>query len=245
MVPFASPAAVERIRALRAAAGPAPGDPCTGVFNDSWATDRGYKAVMAKGLHDSLADAVEETFCDQRVLGWSLLVKWPGTRGTVVAHRDPTFVDERRFRSVGVWCAIDDTNEANGPLRVVPGTHGHDPRIRPHQATENLCPDIEGDVGEVAVPLTVTAGTAIVYDHSLVHGSGPNHTTRERVAAVGLLVPNDAEPFYGVVGPQGRVSLVAIGPEFFIDHQLDRLDVDEVRRTHGTFGSALPGTRTP
>jgi hypothetical protein len=70
----------------------------------------------------------------------------------------------------------------------------------------------------------------------LIHGSGPNQTDRERVAVVGLLVPADASPYYGVAGPGDDLSLVAIGPEFFIDHQLDCLDVDEVLRSRPVVG---------
>lgn len=227
VVPLLDADGVAEVRAVHDRFGPAPGDPQTGLFNDTWSTDPHYKRQLSAALFAVMAPASRAALPDARFLGWTSIMKWPGPDGTVVAHRDPTFVDEPLVRSLGIWCALDDLDEEQGTLMVVPGSHRSARHVRPHQDPANLCPSIALDGTGAAIAVPMPAGSAIVYDHALIHGSGPNRTNRVRTVVTGLAVPPDAAASYALrVGTE--VVLVEIDAAFFLEHEIDALDVEAV-----------------
>jgi len=218
---------LDAVRRVRLEFGDAPGDPRTGLFNDTWSTDRAYKHRVSAALHEHLDGPVDELLVDHRILGFVHIVKWPGEVGRVPAHRDPTFVDEQWFRSVAIWCALDDLGPTDGVLRVVPGSHLLESGVRVHQAEHNLFPVVDEYAQELSVPVPLPAGWAVVYDHRLIHLSDATERDHERAVIAGIMTPREATAVYSVDGPEGAVT-VAIGPDFFLDHQLDALDVADV-----------------
>ncbi|MFN7149745.1 MAG: phytanoyl-CoA dioxygenase family protein [Microthrixaceae bacterium] len=221
---------VAAVRAIREQHGTAPGDPGTGLFNDTWSIDRTYKRTVSRALLDAMGDAVADTLVEHRILGLVHIVKWPGDGGRVPAHRDPSFVDEAAHRSAAVWCALEDLGPDDGVLRVVPGSHLLGSGVRVHQAPENLYPDVDEHADELSVAVPLRAGEAIVYDHRLIHLSDPIGGVRERTVVAGVMTPAVAAPVYSLSTPLGDVT-VGIDEEFFLEHRLDSLDADEVLRT--------------
>jgi hypothetical protein len=221
---------VAAVRAVREQHGAAPGDPGTGLFNDTWSSDRSYKRIVSGALHEAMGDAVADALVEHRVLGLVHIVKWPGEAGRVPAHRDPSFVDETAHRSVAIWCALEDLGVDDGVLRVVPGSHLLDSGVRVHQAPENLYPDVDEHADELSVAVPLRAGEAIVYDHRLIHLSDPIGGSRERTVVAGVMTPSAARPVYSLSTAEGDVT-VGIDEQFFLEHRLDSLDGDEVLRT--------------
>ena len=238
-------AELHEVRAVRDRLGAAPGDPRTGLFNDTWSTDTDYKRAVSEAMDRLFAPAVQRVVPDHRSLGFVHVVKWPGDAGDVVAHRDPTFVDEDHFRSMMVWCALDDVTVETGALWVVPGSHRAATGVRGHQCEENLYPEVSADRPRYAVPLELRAGSAVLYDHALVHTSGPNRSSDERVAIAGVLVPDSAAPRYAVPNGPAELSTVAIDEQFFIDHRLSHLDLDAVAASCAPLGTAARRERPP
>jgi len=228
VVRLLDPDQVVAVRAAVEAAGPAPGDPRTGLFNDTWSTDHRYKVTTAAALRTALAGVVPATFTGHRNLAWTTITKWPGTEGAVVAHRDPSFVDEPGHASYGIWCALDDLGPAQGTLYVVPGSHRGAPPIRVHQSTDNLDPGLDPATDPRAETISLAAGDALVYHHGLLHGSGPNQTAHQRSVVAGLLVPDGVPARYSVELEPGRGATVEVDPDFFVDLRLDHLDLDAV-----------------
>lgn len=117
--------------------------------------------------------------------------KPPGARGQAL-HQDNLSLRAYPETCLAAWIAIDDADEHNGGLLVVPGSH----------TTDLACPE-PADLSEsftsagVAVPdgMTVTqtrmtAGDVLFFHGSVVHGSRPNTTTdRFRRALIYHYVP--------------------------------------------------------
>jgi beta-hydroxylase len=146
----------------------------------------------------------------------SFLVKWPGPGSDLYVHRDTTYVEEERYRSISFWVALDDSDDTlgNGPLLVLPGSHHDadeyrgtnvDPGHRPH--------DDELRTRMVAVP--VRAGDVVVMDNRLLHCSGTNDTDRPRVAAAGALVPAEADLVHAVGLGNGMVGVKRVDDAFY------------------------------
>jgi hypothetical protein len=228
---------LDAVRAVRRRLGAAPGDPGSGLFNDTWSTDVDYKRAVAAAMDRVFAPAVRRVLPDHRSLGFVHVVKWPGDAGDVVAHRDPTFVDEDRFRSLMVWCALEDVTIGTGALWVVPGSHRATTGVRGHQCEENLYPEVSAERSQYAVPLELRAGAAVLYDHALIHTSGPNRSPAARVAVAGVLVPDVAVPRYAVPSGPDELRTVVIDERFFIDHRLSELDLEAVAATCPAVGT--------
>jgi ectoine hydroxylase-related dioxygenase (phytanoyl-CoA dioxygenase family) len=76
-----------------------------------------------------------------------------------------------------VWIALDDTDERNGCLWVLPESHGGGARV--HERRGAL---YRAEVDEAGVALPMRAGDAVLFGGLLLHRSLPNETTRARYA---------------------------------------------------------------
>lgn len=232
-------AELETVRSIRERHGAAPGDPATGLFNDTWSTDLDYKRQVSGELADVLTAAMARQLPDHRALGFAHIVKWSGPGGSVVAHRDPTFLDEARFRSLMLWCPLSDVTDADGALWVVPGSHRRASGLRVHQSPENVVEGLAPVAGGPARLLELRAGEGIIYDHALVHVSGPNTGTGERVAVASPLIPRAAQAWYAVPVSDTDAQVVEIDESFFLDHRLCDLDVPRVLEDYPRIGARV------
>ena len=155
-----------------------------------WADDVPYRQRLDELIGRYTDRAVESLLEHHRPIGRSAMVKWPalpdqeawdGVPDTF--HNDWSYVDERSGdRTYGIWLALQDVDERNGCVFVVPHSHRLDrtlrgwgvdsPWVRHHEVFEAR-----------AVPVTLRAGEAYVWDPALVHRSGVNSTGSPRVAA--------------------------------------------------------------
>jgi len=97
---------------------------------------------------------------------------------TIPLHQDNGYGTLDPPLDVTVWTALTDTDETNGCLVVIPGSH--QAGLLEHEvATAN--PALREARGEGAVPLPLRAGEAVAFSGMLLHGSGPNRSDRSRV----------------------------------------------------------------
>lgn len=124
-----------------------------------------------------------------------LYFKPPGSRGQAL-HQDNYYLQVQPGTCCAAWLALDDCDEANGCLQVVPGTH----------ATPELCPkkaDTSQSFTDVTVPLAdnltpvpvlMQAGDVLFFNGQLIHGSFPNtSTTRFRRSLIGHYIMAEAD----------------------------------------------------
>ena len=230
VVSLLTPHELEQARALRRELGPAPSDPRSGFFSDAWCDDRTYRRAVDDGLRRILGPPLGRLTDGHDLLAVAHLAKWSSTASTVRTHRDPSFVDEARHRSCTVWCALDATEAANGVLLVAPGSHrAAAPGWRVHDGDENLAPDVDEDPEHHLVEVRLAPGEAVVFDHALVHGSGPNASGDVRVVVAAMLVPAGAPPAYALPVDAATAEVFDVDTSFFVDHQFHALDPERMR----------------
>jgi len=114
--------------------------------------------------------------------------------GRVGLHPDWTYTDERVHRAVVAWCPLVDTDEANGAMVVVPGSHR---RLRGLRGSGDFASPVEGIEDELwaahVVTVPLAAGQAILWDAALLHGSWPNDGPDLRPAAAIAFAPAAAD----------------------------------------------------
>jgi ectoine hydroxylase-related dioxygenase (phytanoyl-CoA dioxygenase family) len=109
------------------------------------------------------------------------ITKLPGDdddQSLIPLHQDDGYGTLDPPLDVTVWTALTDTDEHNGCLVVVPGSH--EQGIVRHELSAANPALIEAP-GEGAVALPLAAGEAVLFTGLTLHGSGPNLSDRERV----------------------------------------------------------------
>jgi hypothetical protein len=123
-----------------------------------------------------MQQAVSELFGEEAVLFKDKInFKLPGGDG-FKEHQDvQAGWDDFADLHITAMIAIDETNEANGSLEMIPGMH------REGVLGEMWAPLTDTDTRHAAyVPVHCKPGDAVFFDSFAPHRSGPNHTDRAR-----------------------------------------------------------------
>jgi ectoine hydroxylase-related dioxygenase (phytanoyl-CoA dioxygenase family) len=130
-------------------------------------------------------------------------------------HQDNFFLLSKPATCIATWTPLDDTDQENGCLKIVQGSHRE----------EILCPPTKGDKKNSIldmvrepniIPICMKRGQTLFFSGQLIHGSEPNYShTRSRRTFIGHYVDNMTENiakfYHPVLDMQGQVvSHVAI-----------------------------------
>ncbi len=129
-----------------------------------------------------------------------LNTKAPGGGAAVEWHQDWAFYPHTNDDMLAFGLMLEDVDEANGPLQVIPGSH-RGPLLSHHNADGVFCGAIDPDDPdfhpERAVTLTGRAGSMSVHHVRMLHGSAPNQSTRNRLILFYECRAADAWPLLG------------------------------------------------
>jgi ectoine hydroxylase-related dioxygenase (phytanoyl-CoA dioxygenase family) len=137
--------------------------------------------------HPRILDAVEQVI-GPNILAWGTnwFSKMPGDKAYVSWHQDGTYWNLSPVEVVTAWLALTPSNQANGGLRVVPGTH-RQPMLpqRETYAPDNALSrgqEIAVEVDEAqAVCLALQPGEMSLHHIWIVHGSNANMSSIPRI----------------------------------------------------------------
>ena len=137
------------------------------------------------------------------VIGWGshFFCKLPGDGKRVDWHQDCSYWPLTPSKSVTVWLAIDDADEANGCMEVYCGSHRYglidfdisDPEsanvldqsvANPEQYGRHQCTPLQ-------------SGQISIHSDLLVHGSAPNNSQRRRCGLTLRYCPADVVAYLG------------------------------------------------
>ena len=199
---------VERYRqhfmALRAA-GSYPGD-SAGIDNGSQDPLKRYprmihmhrwdelsmKWMLDARLRDCMTDLLgREPFAVQTMLYF----KPPGARGQAL-HQDQHYLRVQPGACIAAWLALDDCDEENGCLRMVPDSHSWPLLCTADADTTQSFTDVTVDLpdGIASEPVIMQAGDVVFFNGQVVHGSYPNSSAdRFRRAFIGHYIAGEAQ----------------------------------------------------
>jgi hypothetical protein len=138
--------------------------------------------------HPRILDAVETILGPEIVLFFSsVLLKRPNDKIRSPWHQDNTYWKSIHGTDVvTVWLALDDVDEGNSCMQVIPRSHeGYEVLKTRYLEKETnvmlrLEVDVTPDMESAAVPICLHAGEFSIHDSFIIHGSGPNHSDRRR-----------------------------------------------------------------
>jgi hypothetical protein len=189
-------------------------------------------------------DALAQVACDPRWAGvvlpivgpdvrlyWEQAVsKQPGTGTELPWHQDNGYTPLEPEMYLTCWLSLDDSDEANGGMQVIPGSHLAGTLPHHDDVDRNPYFRVGHDAGpEAGVPVSVRKGSVLVFSSLLMHRSGPNTTTdRERRAWILQYCPADARSALSGRPLDDRLRVAADGrwlDEPYRDRDLDVLSM--------------------
>ncbi|SNB71087.1 Ectoine hydroxylase-related dioxygenase, phytanoyl-CoA dioxygenase (PhyH) family [Arboricoccus pini] len=131
-----------------------------------------------------------------------LNTKAPGGGAAVEWHQDWAFYPHTNDDLLAIGLMLEDVDEANGPLMVVPGTHKGP--VLSHFRNGVFCGAIDPAdqlfERDKAVTLTGKAGSMTLHHVRTLHGSAPNMSDRARLICFYEVASADAWPLAGASG---------------------------------------------
>ena len=147
-------------------------------------------------LVDIVADLVGP---DVKVVESQLNFKWCGGRSEIRWHQDAQFTPYTNYSQSAFGLFLEDVTPEQSPMAVIP--HSHKGELfdywddQGHWGGCILDADLKRiDLGK-AVHLTGPAGTLQIHNCRLVHGSGVNHSDRNRPLLINHYCSADAFPY--------------------------------------------------
>lgn len=158
-------------------------------------------------LQKVLTPAINRYLCNHSVLFGNFLVKRACENSESEPHQDITFVDENKYTSLSVWVALQDTDETNGCMYFLPGSHRFRFTIRPTHYYPWAYEKVKSEIKKHAKSFPVKAGEAFIFHHGVLHGSFSNNSDRPRVAAV-MAAYHSHAPLLHYYLPEGKGNIL-------------------------------------
>ncbi len=137
--------------------------------------------AMRYMLDRRLYPILRECFGEEPVAVQSMFYfKPPGARGQAL-HQDNFYLRVKPGTCLAAWFAIDDADEDNGGMVVVPGSNRME-IVCPEKADSSrffTTEHVAVPAGLEEVPINLKAGDVLFFNGSLIHGSYPN-TSKDR-----------------------------------------------------------------
>ncbi len=137
--------------------------------------DKTSLEMMLDARTESVLNAL---FGEQAIAAQSMFYfKPPGARGQAL-HQDNFYLKVSPGTCMAAWFSIDDADDQNGTLFVVPGSHTGEIQC-PHAAdlkTSFTTEEVDIPEGMEQVPVNLKAGDVLFFNGALIHGSYPNAT---------------------------------------------------------------------
>jgi ectoine hydroxylase-related dioxygenase (phytanoyl-CoA dioxygenase family) len=112
--------------------------------------------------------------------------------GEVPMHQNWAFVDEEKYTSVSIWVPLVDSNEENGTLQMVDGSHKRFGKHRGPMVPWELRNITKEIIANNLTPMNVKAGEGVILDDSIVHYSNINKTPGLRLAIQLIMIPKES-----------------------------------------------------
>jgi phytanoyl-CoA hydroxylase len=156
---------------------------------DMWRLDDAFQHLL---FQEEILDMVEGVIGTPNIrLYHDQALYKPALHGDIVPwHQDNGYWRLVPAGAVSLWMALDDADEENGCMWVVPGSHRAGEAG--HQRAGQYIAQLKADADEsLAVPVPLPAGSGMFHHCLTLHMTKPNHSPRQRRAWVIHYMPAD------------------------------------------------------
>jgi phytanoyl-CoA hydroxylase len=156
-----------------------------------------------------------------------LNMKAAGFGAAVEWHQDWAFYPHTNDNLLAVGVMLDDIDDTNGPMRVIPGSHKA--KVHDHHAGGYFCGAIDpvrcdADFNS-AVSLKGPAGSVTFHHVRLIHGSALNRSDRSRNFLLYQYTANDAWPLVQPVTDIAEYDSWIVAGHPTLEPRLDKVPI--------------------
>lgn len=156
-------------------------NPSQDFFSSSYENDFPLKKEISKAIGNIILPRLEKVFVNYTWFGSAFLSKGNGSRSEMPMHQDWTIVDETRFLALNIWTPLQETNEQNGTLEVIKGSHRWHTVLRA-PTLPFYFNGYQNQLKQCLTPIPALPGEAVVLNQAVIHYSKPNTTNTIRAA---------------------------------------------------------------
>lgn len=188
-------------------------------FTSIWSENTTYRKESDTGIQQILKPELDHHINNVQTVFANFMVKKTGENSSLFPHQDWNFVNEPEFDSVTIWIPLEDVDNINGNLQVLPKSHNLDNYVRgrfydaPFRKTMK-----ESDILEKLVSIPMKAGDALAINSRLIHASPPNKSEKERIAVSIVLASKEAKLVHWYIANekgQKTEKLIEVNSDFF------------------------------
>jgi non-heme Fe2+,alpha-ketoglutarate-dependent halogenase len=163
-------------------------------------------------LHPAILDAVEDILGPNILVhDTSLFANHPHDEKYVSWHQDGYYAKLSAARFTSAWVALSESDQENGCLRVLVGSHTGEYPHQEHPSPDNMLGTgmtVELAIDESRVrDVALRPGEISLHHGNIVHGSGRNTSDRKRIGfAIRYVAPEVCQqaPHHAVLLARGR-----------------------------------------
>lgn len=188
-----------------------------GLYSNLYFLDGEINWIVSLQMERVCSRAFTANFKNCELNGGVFIAKGPGKESDCNFHQDWCNTNEKAGATYSIWIPLVDIDERTGKFYVVPRTHLLKRQIRSLSAPSSVFGKSEiGD--QHIVSLNLKAGEAVIFDHALFHGSGPNLTGDIRISAVVGILPDESPYLYYQQQAPGVHGVYNMDKEWFVRH---------------------------
>lgn len=209
-----------------------------GMFYSIYSQDLDYRRSVHESILKILLPFLESYFNDYKPVLNSFVVKVAGPKSEFYLHQDTTGLDEWKHSPLSLWIPLQDVDEKNGCLGVIPFSQHF---FSPYRSISFPAPfdNIQQTAKQYLSPLRMKVGEVLVFDNRILHHSYANHSGKDRVAVICGLFPKEAsmitchKPVYEC---GGKVELIEHDDDFLLTGKNFLIDCQKRPETGKTLG---------
>ncbi len=195
-----------------------------------------YREALFNGpIPDRVAELIGP---DVKFHHCKLNIKLPGMATRVEYHQDHAYDPHTNSDMLAILLLLDDMNEANGALRVVPGSHRERySHYRDGKFVGAIDPALDDDFETRSAPIEGRSGDVCLMHTWTVHGGGPNLSDRPRRLLICDYVAADAYPLTAPAVPSPHNGRMVRGkPANKVRLVADSIELPQAYRDDSFFG---------
>jgi len=162
-----------------------------GMFYSIYSQDLTYRRNIHNFIAEQLRPFVDEICHKYKMVLNSFVIKVSGPQSEFYLHQDTTGLDEWLHSPLSLWIPLQDVDEQNGCLGVIPFSQHF---FTPYRSISFPAPfdTIQEEVKKYLVPVRMKAGEVLIFDNRILHHSYANLSGTDRISVICGLFPEEA-----------------------------------------------------
>ncbi len=165
--------------------------------------------AVSNSLQQIFQPWLEVNFVDYKFVIGHYIIKSTVNSKEFALHQDWNIVDEKKFPFIHIWIPLQETNEENGGLYVLPQSHNILGNLRSGSLKIPFV-EIENGLANHIKSFQMKEGSAIGYSPALFHGSFPNKSSASRMTVLLAITHKDAPLHYYHKNNDGDLEVYSI-----------------------------------